>query len=66
MTTMTLPLVRSGFSIRALLTRFGRMNWPKPPVYLSDHYARDIGFEPGTGPIGKIDLPSSVWQHPRL
>ena len=52
--------------LRALITRIGSKFNVRAPVYLNDHYARDIGLEPGNGPIGKIELPSQVWSHPRL
>ncbi len=55
--TRLLLLVKRGLS---------RLRPGPPPVYLSEHYARDIGIEPGTGPLGRVPLPSQVWQVPRI
>ena len=66
MSTITLPRTMRGPSILAPIARFLHQWRPSKRVYLSARMARDIGLDPGQGPIGRIPLPSEVWTHPRL
>ncbi|KNG94738.1 hypothetical protein [Pseudaestuariivita atlantica] len=66
MSDISLHRASRGISIHVPFARFWNWIKPHPKVCLSAHLARDVGLEPGRGPIGRVELPSEVWAHPRL